>query len=338
MAALSANSISNPGQNLSSGDRRALFLKVFAGEVLTAFSRTSVMMDKQIVKTIAYGKSSSFPVMGRTHAKYLEPGNNLDDQRKKMEHTEKVIEIDGLLTADCLITDIDDAMNHYEVRAEYSKQLGEALAMAADCASINELANTAAKATGGMPENIPKNTTLENPGTGKAFEFVTGQDADQTTQYGNKLLEGLIAARAAMTRNWVPQTDRYFLVTPEGYSAIIRALMPDAANYQALFDPNSGKLMNVCGFQIVETPNLGAANDGVDGKHALKAQLKTAVLQGIAFHRSAVGMLKLRDLRMERARRAEYQADQIIASMSVGYGGLRPEAVGVFVKTAQVGA
>ena len=338
MAALNANSISNPGQQLSSGDRRALFLKIFAGEVLTAFTRTSVMMDKQIVRTIPHGRSASFPVMGRTHAQYLEPGNNLDDQRKKMEHTEKVIEIDGLLTADCLITDIDDAMNHYEVRSEYSRQLGEALAQAADQASINELANLAAKGTGGMPENIPENTTLENPGTGKAFEFVTGSDVAQTEAFGNKLLEGLIAARAAMTRNWVPAGDRYFLTTPEGYSAIVRALMPDAANYQALFDPTSGKLMNVCGFQIVETPNLGAANDGVDGKHALKSQLKTAVVQGIAFHRSAVGMLKLRDLAMERARRAEYQADQIIAKMAVGHGGLRPEAVGVFVKTAQVGA
>lgn len=338
MAALNANSITNPGQQLSAGDRRALFLKIFAGEVLTAFTRTSVMMDKQIVRTIPHGKSASFPVMGRTQAQYLEPGNNLDDQRKKMEHTEKVIEIDGLLTADCLITDIDDAMNHYEVRSEYSRQLGEALAQAADQASINELANLAAKGTGGMPENIPDNATLGNPGTGKAFEFVTGSDVAQTEAFGNKLLEGLIAARAAMTRNWVPAGDRYFLTTPEGYSAIVRALMPDAANYQALFDPTSGKLMNVCGFQIVETPNLGAANDGVAGKHALKSQLKTAVLQGIAFHRSAVGMLKLRDLAMERARRPEYQADQIIAKMAVGHGGLRPEAVGVFVKTAQVGA
>lgn len=338
MPALNANSITNPGQQLSAGERRALFLKLFAGEVLTAFTRTSVMMDKQIVRTIPHGKSASFPVMGRTHAKYLEPGNSLDDQRKKMEHTEKIIEIDGLLTADCLITDIDDAMNHYEVRSEYSRQLGEALAQAADQASINELANLAAKGTGGMPENIPDNATLDNPGTGKAFEFVTGVEEAQTADYGNKLLEGLVAARAAMTRNWVPAGDRYFLTTPEGYSALIRALMPDAANYQAMFDPNNGKLMNVCGFQIVETPNLNAANDGVDGKHALKSQLKTAKVQGIAFHRSAVGMLKLKDLAMERARRAEYQADQIIAKMAVGHGGLRPEAVGVFVKTAQVGA
>ena len=49
MAALTATSISDPGQKLGTGDRRALFLKVFAGEVLTAFTRTSTMMNKHIV-------------------------------------------------------------------------------------------------------------------------------------------------------------------------------------------------------------------------------------------------------------------------------------------------
>jgi len=280
-------------------------------------------------------KSASFPVMGRTHAKYLTPGNSLDDQRKKMENTEKVINIDGLLTADCLITDIDDAMNHFDVRTEYSRQLGEALAQAADCAIINELANTAAKGTD-MPENIPTNASLGNPGTGKAFEFATGVETSTSAEYGKKILEGLINARAAFTKNWVPTSDRYFLCDPDTYSAILRALMPDEANYSALFNPNTGKLQNVCGFEIVETPNF--LNEGVDGKHALNSKYTAAKLQGIAFHRSAVGTVKLRDLAMERARRAEYQADQIIAKYSMGHGGLRPEAVGVFVQTAQAGA
>lgn len=128
--------------------------------------------------------------------------------------------------------------------------------------------------------------------------------------------------------------DRYCLLTPEGYSALIKALMPDSANYQALFDPNSGKLQTICGFEVIEVPHL--LNDGVDGKHTLNTKLATAKLQGIVFHRSAVGTVKLKDLAMERARRAEYQADQIIAKYAMGHGGLRPEAVGVFVQTAQV--
>lgn len=282
-------------------------------------------------------KSASFAVMGRTRAKYLEPGKSLDDQRKKFEHTEKVIAIDGLLTADCLITDIDDAMNHYDVRVEYSRQLGEALAQSADCAIINELANMAAK-DAIVKENIPDNGTDADKvkGTGGAFEFVTGLDLSQSADYGNKIIEGLLAARAAFTKNYVPMGDRYCLLTPEGYSALIKALMPDSANYQALFDPNSGKLQTICGFEVIEVPHL--LNEGVDGKHKLSGKYTAAGLQGIVFHRSAVGTVKLKDLAMERARRAEYQADQIIAKYAMGHGGLRPEAVGVFVKTAQTAA
>ena len=335
MAALDASGISNPGQKLSAGERDAFFMKVFSGEVLTAFARNTVMMSRHQVRTIDHGKSASFAVMGRTRAKYLAPGNSLDDQRKKFEHTEKVIAIDGLLTADCLITDIDDAMNHYDVRVEYSRQLGEALAQSADCAIINELANMAAKdAT--VPENIPDNGTGADKvkGTGKSFEFATGLAISQSADYGNKIIEGLLAARAAFTKNYVPMGDRYCLLTPEGYSALIKALMPDSANYQALFDPNSGKLQTICGFEVIEVPHL--LNEGVDGKHTLNAKYTDAGLQGIVFHRSAVGTVKLKDLAMERARRAEYQADQIIAKYAMGHGGLRPEAVGVFVQTAQV--
>lgn len=335
MAALSANGISNPGQGISPADRDALFMKVFSGEVLTAFARNTVMMSRHQVRTIDHGKSASFAVMGRTRAKYLAPGSSLDDQRKKFEHSEKIIAIDGLLTADCLITDIDDAMNHYDVRVEYSRQLGEALAQSADCAIINELANMAAK-DAPVKENIPASTSTADkvPGTGKAFEFATGIDISQSAAYGNKIIEGLLAARAAFTKNYVPMGDRYCLLTPEGYSALIKALMPDSANYQALFDPNSGKLQTICGFEVIEVPHL--LNDGVDGKHTLSTKYTAAKLQGIVFHRSAVGTVKLKDLAMERARRAEYQADQIIAKYAMGHGGLRPEAVGVFVKDVQV--
>lgn len=316
MAALLETDISNPGQKLSAGERDALFMKVFSGEVLTAFARNTVMMSRHQVRTIDHGKSASFAVMGRTRAKYLAPGNSLDDQRKKFEHSEKVIAIDGLLTADCLITDIDDAMNHYDVRVEYSRQLGEALAQSADCAIINELANMAAKdAT--VKENIPDNGTGADKvkGTGKAFEFATGLELSQSAEYGNKIIEGLLAARAAFTKNYVPMGDRYCLLTPEGYSALIKALMPDSANYQALFDPNSGKLQTICGFEVIEVPHL--LNDGVDGKHKLNTKFTVAGLQGIVFHRSAVGTVKLKDLAMERARRAEYQADQIIAKYAI---------------------
>lgn len=55
MAALLETGISNPGKNLSTGDRDALFMKVFSGEVLTAFARNTVMMSRHQVRTIDHG-------------------------------------------------------------------------------------------------------------------------------------------------------------------------------------------------------------------------------------------------------------------------------------------
>ena len=55
MADMPAAGISNPGQKLSEGNRDALFMKVFSGEVLTAFARNTVMMSRHQVRTIDHG-------------------------------------------------------------------------------------------------------------------------------------------------------------------------------------------------------------------------------------------------------------------------------------------
>ena len=326
------------GKGMSAGDKLALFLKVFGGEVLTAFTRTSVTMNKHLVRSIQSGKSAQFPVLGRTKAAYLQPGENLDDKRKDMKHTEKTINIDGLLTADVLIYDIEDAMNHYDVRSEYTAQLGESLALAADGAVLAEMAKLC---------NLPaaSNENIAGLGTASVLEVGTAADlqGDQV-KLGQAIIAQLTLARARLTKNYVPSADRTLYTTPDNYSAILAALMPNAANYQALIDPSTGSIRNVMGFEVIEVPHLtagGAGDDREDGatnqKHAfpaaaagdVKVALDTVV--GLFCHRSAVGTVKLKDMALERARRANYQADQIIAKYAMGHGGLRPEAVGALV-------
>lgn len=330
------------GKGMSAGDKLALFLKVFGGEVLTAFTRTSVTMNKHLVRSIQSGKSAQFPVLGRTKAAYLQPGENLDDKRKDMKHTEKTINIDGLLTADVLIYDIEDAMNHYDVRSEYTAQLGESLALAADGAVLAEMAKLC---------NLPAASNENIAGLGTASVLEVGAAADlqgDQVKLGQAIIAQLTLARARLTKNYVPSADRTFYTTPDNYSAILAALMPNAANYQALIDPSTGSIRNVMGFEVIEVPHLtagGAGNDREDApseqKHAFpatatgdtKVALDTVV--GLFCHRSAVGTVKLKDMALERARRANYQADQIIAKYAMGHGGLRPEAVGALVfKTA----
>lgn len=329
----------NQGKGNADADKLALFLKVFGGEVLTAFMRRAVTMDKHMVRTIQNGKSASFPVMGRTAGYYLAAGENLDDKRGDIKHSEKVITIDGLLASDVLIYDIEDAMNHYDVRAEYSAQLGEALAIAADGAVLAEMAKLC---------NLPAASNENIAGLGTASVLPIGAKAAleaDAEAMGKAILKALTVARAKLTRNYVPSTDRKFYTTPENYSAILAALLPNAANFSALTDPETGNIKNVMGFEVIEVPHLtvgGAGDDlaGTNRKHAFPAaaagDVKVALdnIVGLFNHRSAVGTVKLKDMALERARRAEFQADQIIGRYAMGHGGLRPEAAGALVFTA----
>lgn len=50
--------VSRLGQANTSGDAKALFLKVFAGEVLTAFKESTVTEGRFMERNIASGKSA----------------------------------------------------------------------------------------------------------------------------------------------------------------------------------------------------------------------------------------------------------------------------------------
>lgn len=50
-----AYTVSRLGQVNQAGDDKEIFLKVFAGEVLTAFEGSNVTLDKHIVRTIKSG-------------------------------------------------------------------------------------------------------------------------------------------------------------------------------------------------------------------------------------------------------------------------------------------
>lgn len=328
----------NQGKGASASDKLAMFLKVFGGEVLTAFSRTSVTTSRHMIRSIASGKSAQFPVLGRTKAAYLQAGENLDDKRKDIKATEKVINIDGLLTADVLIYDIEDAMNHYDVRSEFTAQLGESLAMASDGAVLAEIAAMV---------NLPaaSNENIAGLGAPSVLTVGTAAELDTPVKLGIAIIGQLTIARAALTKNYVSAADRTFYTTPDNYSAILAALMPNAANYAALIDPERGSIRNVMGFEVVEVPHLTAGGAGdnredapTNQKHSFPAtggNVNLGNVVGLFQHRSAVGTVKLKDLALERARRPEYQADQIIAKYAMGHGGLRPEATGALVfKTA----
>jgi hypothetical protein len=320
--------IAAPGKVVGNNDRLALFLKVFAGEVLAAFNGKSVTLGRHIERNISSGKSAQFPVFGRAAAAYLKAGGNLDDLRVNIEHAEKIIQIDGLLTSDCLIFDLDEAMAHFDLRGEYSRQLGEALARANDGAVLAELAKMVVADT----ENIPTNQTTGVKGTGKgSIETKTVTSLGENEETGVALFEELLAIKTKMSNNYVPEDERYCYIKPVALNALIAA--KDVMNklYGATMTIADNQPPKLIGFELIETPDLtvggATVNDGVvqGSGHVFPATYVNSC-QMIVAHRTAVGTLTLKGLAVEHARRANLQADQIIAKYAKGYSGLRPEA------------
>lgn len=314
------------GAKQSTGDQLALFLKVFSGEVLTAFTRASKVMNNHMIKTIDSGKSTSFPVIGRGKAHYLPAGSNLDDLREAIPHNEVVINIDGLLTSDVLITDIFEAMNHYDVRGEYAKQLGEALAIAADGATVAEIAKLVKANT----ENI---TGL---GKGVVVEKTITGGAGINYETGKAVIDGLLEMKAKWTTQYVPEEERFAYITPEVESAIITSKDAINRDYGAVASIVDGNIDKLCGFKIIAVPHLkagGADKTGMLGTSPEGHEFPTDYAGALAVcaHRTAVATVKLKDLQLEHARRPELQADMIIAKNAVGHGGLRPEASGIIL-------
>jgi hypothetical protein len=322
--------VAAPGLIQGGNDRLALFLKMFAGECITAYEQTSVTKGRHIERNITSGKSAQFPVFGRAEAAFLKAGADLDALRVNIPHAEKIIEIDGLLTSDALIFDLDDAMAHFDVRAEYSKQIGEALAVARDGSVLAEIAKLVVE----DKENIT--------GLGKGAILSASLPAasiGETEAMGKALFDQLLKIKSAMSENYVPDTERTVYIRPMALNALVAN--KDIINklYGASVTIENGKPPKLLGFDLVETPHLtrggAAVNAGViqGAGHVFPAAYKDSCMFLVA-HRSTVGTLTLKNLSLEHARRANLQADQIIAKYAMGHGGLRPEAAFMGVITS----
>ena len=116
----------------AANNSRALFLKLYAGEVMTAFQTKNIMMNYSRVRNIKKGKSAQFIMTGKHRtAAYHTPGNEIVPNAAA-KHSERVVTIDDLLIVHQFIPNIDEAMAHYDIRSVYTQEAAYGLAKAAD--------------------------------------------------------------------------------------------------------------------------------------------------------------------------------------------------------------
>ena len=310
---------SRSGQINGAGATDAIFLKVFPGEVLKSFDETNVFMPLHSVRSISSGKSAQFPATGKASAAYHVPGAEMLGTNL-IKSAERLIYIDGVLQSNVFMADIDDAMSHFDVRGEYAKQLGQALAVKCDrqLAQVGVLtARSSATITGG------------NGGTA-----IT--DADAATN-GASLISSIYSAAQAFDEKDVAETDRYVGLRPaQYYQVLLEDKLLDRDFTSGNGDRAMGTIVRAAGMSIVKTnhlpsTNIASAETGVASGNTYHGNFSTTV--ALAWHKSAFGTVKLMDVTTAK----EYQLGRlgtlVVATYAMGHGVLRPECA-VEIKSA----
>lgn len=310
------------GQDNLTGDARALFLKIFLGEILAAFDQKNVTLDRHTIRNIANGKSASFANTGRARGRYHVPGNEITGQT--VRHSETIINLDDLLIADVFISNIDEAMNHYEVRGEYSKQLGAAIARTFDKQVFRNIFK-ATKATNKI-QGLPGGVTLTLP---SGYAAMSAED--KAKAFAAAVFSGVQKA----VENDVDPSGLVLYVRPADYFRLVQFKDLLNKDWGGQGSYAEADLPQVAGVPLVMSNHIPSQNDAasivggeildggdvIHGNHSINA-LK---LQALLTTPESVGTVKLIDMKLESAYDIRRQGDLFVAKMAVGHGVLRPE-------------
>lgn len=311
--------VSRLGQVNAGGAADALFMKLFAGEVLTNFEKNAVMLDKHWIRTIQNGKSASFPIVGGITAAYHTPGTQITGTAVK--HNEKVITIDGLLLASAFIANIDEAMNHYDVRGQYSKEMGVTLAQQFDKNVIQEGilgARSAALITGGNGGSQIINAKFKYASN----ELGTVGTAANLAEKSAALKEGLFKAAEILDQKFAPK-ERYVVLRPAEVYALIQDTTVLNKDWGGSGSMAAGTLPEVAGIKILPSNNVPYTDLSGASFHGVNA----AKTVGLVFCPEAIGTVKLMDMALQSEFLIEYQGTLMVARYAMGHGFLRPDAL-----------
>lgn len=307
------------GQINAAGDANALFLKVFSGEVLSAFERENQMLGMTSVRSITSGKSAQFPVTGTISSGYHTIGNEI--LGSAVSKNEKVINIDDMLLASAFLGEIDELKNHYDVRSVYSREMGQALAKTVDKNLLNLVV---------LASRASANITGGNAGL-----QITAATAKTSASV---LTSSIFDAIQALDEKDVPSQGRYIVVAPDQYYQLCNLDSLISRDFSAnAGDRAKGTVVSIGGVPVIKsntavssfTDQSAASTSGTNNTYIGDFSTVAAVV----FHSSAVGTVKLKDLVLESTYDPRRLGTLLTSRMALGHGILRPESA-VSIKTA----
>ena len=253
------------GQTNETGDVRNLYLKLYAGEVMSAFQTKNIMMNYCRVRTIKKGKSAQFIMTGQyRNAEYHTPGNEIMPD-VIAANAERVVSVDDLLIAAQFIPNIDEAMQHFDIRSVYTQESGYALAKAAD-QNILRMAIKAALTTNKQRASF----MVQDYDSWNDEDFtanVTYAASFANSKKAAYFMEGLIEAKRVLESAGAPLEDLVcVMATDQFYSLFKTTSNSEDITALTMFNRDVGgsgsvkdiDLPTIAGIPVVRTPHLGA--------------------------------------------------------------------------------
>ena len=250
----------------AANNSRALFLKLYAGEVMTAFQTKNIMMNYTRTRNISKCKSAQFIMTGKHRtAGYHTPGNEIIPAAGA-KHTERLVTIDDLLIVNQFIPNIDEAMAHYDIRSVYSQEAAYGLAYAADKNVLRmaiKAALTTSKAT--AADLVQDNVAWDDEDFTTNVEYATLANSVKSMYF----MEGVIEAKRILESAGAPLDDLVCVCATDIYYHMFKSQTNSetTANLH-LFNKDVGgsgsvkdvDLPTIAGIPVVRTPHLGTGN------------------------------------------------------------------------------
>jgi len=267
-------SVTVPGANNGGTDRRALYLKLFSGEMFKGFQHNAIARDLVMKRTLKNGKSLQFIYTGRTKAEFHVPGNSiLGNSDGAPPVAEKTITVDDLLISSAFLYELDETLAHYDLRSEVSRKIGYALAQKYDRLVFRSLVRGARVAS-----PITKTNFVEPGGT--QIKVGTASSTAASDAYdSDKLVNAFYDAAAALDEKGVSNDGRFGILNPRQYYELIQKVGDSGLinrDSQGSARQKGNGIVEIAGIKIYKSMNLpffgsygtkygtaGATNPGV---------------------------------------------------------------------------
>ncbi len=242
------------GADTTTANRRALYLKLFSGEMFKGFQHNTIARDLVTRRTLKNGKSLQFIYTGRTKAEFHIPGQSiLGNDQKAPPVAEKTITCDDLLISSAFVYELDETLSHYDLRGEISRKIGYALAENYDRRIFRAITKAARQ-----PSPVSM-TNYKEPG-GSVVKVGTDSSTTAADAYDSgKLIDAFYDAAAILDEKGVSGDGRVAVINPRQYYALIQNVDSNGLinrDVQGTALQSGNGIIEIAGIKIFKSMNI----------------------------------------------------------------------------------